>query len=241
MDDRFSIPTDYPGLTLRQYIAYKSAKDDIERVVAATGMSHKQARALQVSSIRFIVAHMESVMAIEMSSRIIEGKRIVKLNGRTYGLIPDLEAMRFSEFIDASSLSKAAYSGDEPDLSNLIDLFCVLYRPVTERIGDRYRIADYNSDKNSEYRKDIEQLPMDVVTGTLLFFSAICKTLVIASQQYLEAQTMIKMMEAIKEERPTPHSQEATAGTTFWRRLRNATSQSLTRYFKRGHSRYSPT
>jgi len=116
-------------LTLGQYIAYKSAKDDIDRVVAATGMSYKQASALQLSSIRFIVAHMESVMAIEMSSRIIEGKRIVKLNGRTYGLIPDLEAMRFSEFIDASSLSKAAYSGDEPDLSNLIDLFCILYRP----------------------------------------------------------------------------------------------------------------
>lgn len=241
MAEVFDIPTDYQGVTLRQYVDYKAAKDDIERVMAVTGMTHKQARSLKMDSIRFIVSQMETVLAVEMASRIIEGKRTVKVNGRLYGLIPDLEQMRFDEFIDASALSQAAYNGDQPDLSNLIDLFCVLFRPVTEKVGDKYRIQDYDGDKISEYRADIEQFPMDVVTGTLLFFSAILTELVTASLQYLEEEMRKSLTETMQEEQPTQASLAHTDGTTSSRQSPKGTLHALTRFFAKKRTRYSPT
>jgi len=234
MEIKVRIPTTFSQVTLREYIDYKSAKDDIERVMAVTQLTHKQVRALKLQSIQFIVAQMEEVLSIEVASRILEGNRIVKLNGTYYGLIPDLEAMQFDEFIDASALSSAAYNPESPDLSNLIDLFCVLYRPVTNRIGKRYSIAKYNSDNIKDYRKDIEDLTMDIVAGTMLFFSIICNELVNASQLYLEEMMMTTINQVTNPQDLTTPSQEVTDGTISSKPSRIATLlNSITSFRKR--------
>jgi hypothetical protein len=234
------IPIDYAGVTLKQYVAYKTAQDDIERVMAVTGFSHKQVRELKMETIRFIVTQMDEVLLVERASRIIDGKRWIRIEGREYGLITDLEQIQFSEFVDAHALSNAAFTGEQPDLTNLIDLFCVLWRPITERVRDQYRVIKYDSDKIQAYRKDIEQMPMDIVSGTLLFFSIISSELLTASQAYLTQEMNKSMEEAMMQERPViPHSPEATGGITFFKRLRSVTSQSMTRFLRKKPTKYS--
>lgn len=233
------IPIDYAGVTLKQYVAYKTAIDDIERVMAVTGFTHKQVREMKMETIRFIVSRMDETLSVERATRIIDGKRWVKIKDKEFGLIPDMEGMQFAEFVDAQALSNAAYHGENPDLSNIIDLFCVLFRPITERVRDQYRIEKYDSDKIGEYRAYIEELPMDVVAGTLLFFSIISDELLTASQQYLTQEMTRSMEEAMMQERPAiPHSPAVTGGITFFKRLRSATSQSMTRFLKRKPTKY---
>jgi len=233
MELKVRIPTSFSQVTLREYIDYKCAKDDIDRVMAVTQLTHKQVRSLKLQSIQFIVKQMDEVLSVEVASRILEGGRTVKINGTWYGLIPDLEAMQFDEFIDASALSSAAYNPESPDLSHLVDLFCVLYRPVTNRIGRHYSIAKYSSDKIADYRKDIEDLPMDVVAGTMLFFSTICNELVTASQQFLEEMMNQTIREVTIPSDQTTPSQEATDGITSSKQSRSATSRNLMRFFKK--------
>jgi hypothetical protein len=61
----------------------------------------------------------------------------------------------------------------------------VIYRPVTLTIGDHYRVEAHTGKEGHENRKDIEQLPMSIVSGALLFFSIIEHELLRSSHEYL--------------------------------------------------------
>jgi hypothetical protein len=67
----------------------------------------------------------------------------------------------------------------------LIDLMAVLYRPVTFNLREHYRVAAHTSKEGHENRSDIEQLPMSIVSGALLFFSTIEQELFQNSLKYL--------------------------------------------------------
>ena len=84
------------------------------------------------------------------------------LYGVEYGFIPDLDRMTAGEWVDMETC------GFDPD--KLHKLMAIFYRPIIETKGEKYLIASYTGDEDSEVFKDS---PASIITGALLFFSRI--------------------------------------------------------------------
>tara|TARA_R110001632_G_scaffold204574_1_gene328144 strand:+ start:662 stop:1402 length:741 start_codon:yes stop_codon:yes gene_type:complete len=84
--------------------------------------------------------------------------RTFRLNNIEYGLIPDFDAMSLGEYIDLDT-----YIGD---WENMLIPMNVLYRPIKDKIQDKYIIKEY--DVNS--KEKLEEVSLDVVLGAIFFF-----------------------------------------------------------------------
>ena len=81
-----------------------------------------------------------------------------KMNGKQYGFIPNLEDISFGEYIDLDTFLS--------DWDNMHKAMAVLYRPIKQKLGDKYLIEDYDAG-DGEHMK---QMPLDAVLGSIVFF-----------------------------------------------------------------------
>ncbi len=103
---------------------------------------------------------------------------IVKINDAELGFIPDLENMTFGEVVDLD-----AYIGNIDDHHKLM---AILYRPILDRKGNKYRILDYNGTNNTSEK--MRNLPLKYYFSALGFFDRLGKDLQIAFPSYLPQQ-----------------------------------------------------
>jgi len=102
-------------------------------------------------------------------------KKTFSLNGVTYGFIPKLDEIPFGEFIDLES-----YLSNEDTFNRAM---AVMYRPVTMKKNDMYLIEEY---KGSEKYKDVmDDSPLEVFMGAMVFFYSLGKELLKATHQSL--------------------------------------------------------
>ena len=99
----------------------------------------------------------------ELISKTLEQKPNLvlsfKLGDTEFGFIPKLEDMTFGEYIDLdNSIS---------DVQNLHKAMAVLYRPIKQKIKDKYLIEEYRGDN---YHEAMKHTPMDAVVSSMLFF-----------------------------------------------------------------------
>ena len=76
-----------------------------------------------------------------------------------FGFIPKLEDMTFGEYIDLDN--------SIGDIQNLHKAMAVLYRPIKQKIKDKYLIEEYRGDN---YHEAMKHTPMDAVVSSMLFF-----------------------------------------------------------------------
>lgn len=102
------------------------------------------------------------------------------LRGREYGIIPDFTTLTLGEFIDLETHAKQGF------FESLHRVMGVLYRPITDSLGDHYEIEAYRPHE----RKNQEMLlaPMSVALGAMLFFSSIASRLSVDSVSYSEKE-----------------------------------------------------
>jgi len=104
--------------------------------------------------------------------------RTFRLNNIEYGLIPDFDAMSLGEYIDLDT-----YIGD---WENMLIPMNVLYRPIKDKIEDKYIIKEY--DVNS--REKLEEVSLDVVLGAIFFLYHLGIDLSKVMMDYLEQHRM---------------------------------------------------
>jgi hypothetical protein len=104
----------------------------------------------------------DSNMIIETIQKMLEQKpKLVerfKMNDVEFGFIPDLDDMTLGEYIDLDT--------NIGDWENIHKAMAVLYRPIKSSFRDKYSIIDYDI----EAHKQIDNMPMDVVLGSVGFF-----------------------------------------------------------------------
>jgi len=83
-----------------------------------------------------------------------------KIGGTEFGFIPNLEEMTTGEYMDLDTYIT--------DWSNMHKAMAVLYRPVTSKLGDKYRIEEYKG--SDEYSEVMKFAPLNVVFGSVVFF-----------------------------------------------------------------------
>ena len=181
---KLRIPGDASQITLTQFMGYHGAADEVERVMIILNKSREYCEQLKAETVHTIVTLFEEV--IDSSSSNFE--RVIAVNGKRLGFIPDINGMTFREHVDLDQLAQTIWrEGKACDYKELPRLMAILFRPVTEQVGEYYNIEKYDLEKMSGYMPEIMELTLDRVNGALLFFSTIGAELVNNSLVYLDA------------------------------------------------------
>ena len=173
------IPDTLSEITLGQYqkyLKYQKDNDDenflaIKMIEVFCGLRNNTVRAMKAKSISDICK-----ILVDMFNEKPDLVKQFKMNGITYGFIPDLENMTFGEYIDLDT-----FIGD---FENMHKAMSVLYRPITQSYKDKYLIEKYTGDKS----EDMIHMPMDAVFGSILFFYHLGMELSTAMLNSLEGQ-----------------------------------------------------
>jgi hypothetical protein len=119
--------------------------------------------------------------------------------------------MTFREHVDLDQLAQTIWREGKPcDYTELPRLMAVMFRPVTEQVGDYYNIEKYDLDKTARYMPEIMALTLDRVNGALVFFSSIGAELANNSLVYLDSILKKEMSTIIP-----PQGSGGGAGSTY--------------------------
>jgi hypothetical protein len=112
-------------------------------------------------------------------------KQTFKLNGINFGFIPNLDDITYGENKDITS-----YINDWEKMNKAM---AVLYRPIEQKQGNKYRIEDYKG--SHVYSELMKQMPLDVVFGSMVFFYNLTNELLKAIPNYLQKEIQMEQMQ----------------------------------------------
>jgi len=117
---------------------------------------------------------------IEILNNVFEEKpqltETFKLGDVEYGFIPKLEDISLGEYVDLDT-----YIGNWDQMHVAMN---VLYRPIKDKIKDKYTIKEYDADAE----KPLDEIPLDIVFGAIFFFYNLGIDLSKTMMNYLEME-----------------------------------------------------
>lgn len=174
-----SIPTSLNEIKLSQYQKFVKIATDNEE---GTFLNQKMVQIFCNIDL-FIVAKMKQ-QDLNNAVNQIAGlfKKIPELvnkftmNGVEFGFIPNLNDMSSGEYMDLD--------GYITDWEESHKSMAVLYRPIKQRLGNKYLIEDY--DGSDKYAEQMLNAPMDVVLSSKVFFWTLGRELLKSTMDFLE-------------------------------------------------------
>jgi len=155
-----TIPTDLSEITLRQYkhfLKIQKTVDDEKFLSAKIIEIFCKVRLEDVMQIKFN----DSEFIVNTLTEMFEQKPNLvtkfKLNNKVYGFHPQLDDLTLGEYIDLDT-----FVGD---WENIEKAMAVLYRPVVNKLKDKYTIEEYKVGRDAE----ILDMPMDAVLSSIFF------------------------------------------------------------------------
>ena len=166
MEVKIKVPTDLSDIPLHKYQKFHKVLE-VNQNADANDL-FIQEKMLQIfcdlplsDALKYRKADIDNVT--EMITQTLEQKpdlvRTFKLGDTEFGFIPKLEDMTFGEYIDLDN--------SIGDIKNLHKAMAVLYRPIKQKIKDKYLIEEYRGDN---YHEAMLHTPMDAVVSSMLFF-----------------------------------------------------------------------
>jgi len=160
MNINIEIPTKLSDITLGQYKRFLNIQKQTEE-------SHfLNAKAIEI----FCDIELKNVMRLKMSDfdKIInkifslfdQKPKLVqrfKIDSVEYGFHPQLDELTLGEYIDVDT-----YIADWENMEKTMN---VLYRPIENKLKDRYSIKEYNVDASD----NLLAMPMDAVLSSIFF------------------------------------------------------------------------
>jgi len=188
MKANINVPTELNEITLKQYQKFLKVQD-----------SSKDNNFIQTKMIEiFCRVKPQDALSIKLSdanrianliSNMFEEKPdLVKsfyLGGVEYGFVPDLDEITLGEYIDLDT-----YMGDWENIHTAMN---VLYRPIKQKLGDKYLIEDYNV----ETKDLLLHMPMDAVFGSIIFFYRLGIELSQTMMNYLENKEEKQLLDVL--------------------------------------------
>lgn len=163
---KIEVPTTWADVTLKEYLALQSDlenyRDDEEAQVAL--MLHHLCK-LRPEYLKGLSAESYNLLKAKLTGFItpdgIELQQFVEIDGTTYGFEPNLSKMSYGAYADITQYDTISID------KNWAKIMDILYRPVTERKGERYSIQAYTGEINENRWLDVG---MDVHWGAMFFF-----------------------------------------------------------------------
>ena len=182
----FNIPESFDELNLGRYMRlmkvlkndFENEVSDIEKVIrilnCITDISKKDLYRLDLKSIGKLGVHLTKFLETVPNDEL---KHFIEVEGVEYGFHPKLVDMTLGEFVDLETYIENLEE-------NLHKILSILYRPVTAKKDDKYRIEDYepNEERAELFKK---HLKVDDFNGASVFFYDIAVQLSINSKKSL--------------------------------------------------------
>ena len=181
-----TVPNNLNEITLRQYKHFLKIQKNVddEKFLNAKiieifcGVKLPHVMRLKVTDTELIVKTLTEMF--EQKPRLLKH---FKLNGVSYGFHPQLDDLTLGEYIDLDT-----FIGD---WENIEKAMAVLYRPVVNRLKDKYIIEEYKLGKDDL----LLDMPMEAVLSSIFFLWNLGLDLSEAMMRYLEKaedQTLTK-------------------------------------------------
>ena len=179
MNINITIPTDLSEITLRQYkhfLKIQKSVDD-ENFLSAKiieifcGVNLEDVMQIKFNDSEFIVETLTEMF--EQKPNLVSK---FKLNNKEYGFHPQLDDLTLGEYIDLDT-----FIGD---WENIEKAMAVLYRPVVNKLKDKYTIEEYKVGRDA----DILDMPMDAVLSSIFFLWNLGLDLSKAMMNYLDKE-----------------------------------------------------
>ena len=177
MKANINVPTELNEITLKQYQKFLKVQDSKQN------NTFLQTKMIEI----FCNVKMQDALNIKLSdadrissliSKMFEQKPdLVKsfwLNNVEYGFVPDLDEITLGEYIDLDT-----YMGEWENIQIAMN---VLYRPIKQKLGEKYLIEEYDPDTKDR----LINMPMDAVFGSIIFFYRLGIELSKTMMNYLE-------------------------------------------------------
>ena len=160
MNVNITVPTDLSEITLRQYkhfLKIQKTVDDEKFLNAKIieifcKMPLDEVMRLKFNDSEFIVKTLTEMF--EQKPNLVTSFKLDKVN---YGFHPQLDDLTLGEYIDLDT-----FIGD---WENIEKAMAVLYRPVVNKLKDKYTIEEYKVGRDAE----ILDMPMDAVLSSIFF------------------------------------------------------------------------
>ena len=133
-----------------------TSENQLERISICTGQSVDKLRTMPQKLIEAATAHLDQLLTQE-SARF---EKVVEMDGKRFGFIPDWDAFTAGEWIDLENYLEDFWK-------NAHKVMAVLFREVTYELGEKYEVKKYTAKEDASI---FEEMPADLVSGTLLFF-----------------------------------------------------------------------
>ena len=179
MQLNITVPNNLSEITLKQYKHFLKIQKNVE------DENFLNAKIIEI----FCKLNLKNVMRLKMEdsntivntlTEMFEQKpklvKSFKLNNVSYGFHPQLDDLTLGEYIDLDT-----YIGD---WENIEKAMAVLYRPIVNKIKDKYIIEEYKLGKDQE----ILDMPMDAVLSSIFFLWNLGLELSEAMMSYLDKE-----------------------------------------------------
>tara|TARA_B100000767_G_scaffold130798_1_gene124148 strand:- start:405 stop:1055 length:651 start_codon:yes stop_codon:yes gene_type:complete len=179
MNINITIPTDLSEITLRQYkhfLKIQKTVDD-EKFLSAKiieifcGVNLQEVMQIKFNDSEFIVDTLTEMF--EQKPNLVSK---FKLNNKEYGFHPQLDDLTLGEYIDLDT-----FIGD---WENIEKAMAVLYRPIVNKLKDKYTVEDYKVGRDA----DMLDMPMDAVLSSIFFLWNLGLDLSKAMMSYLDKE-----------------------------------------------------
>ena len=164
-------------ITLKQYQKYLKIQEknvdpyflQCKMIEIFCNLDGKTVRLLNVLDANRIVNILNKMF--EDKPRLI---RTFTIGGIEYGLIPQLDDMSLGEYIDLDT--------NIGNWDNMLIAMNVLFRPIKQKIGEKYLIKEYDIDTTER----LTEIPIDIVLGAIFFLHNLGIELSKVMMDYLE-------------------------------------------------------
>ncbi len=177
MKANINVPTELNEITLKQYQKFlKVQNSSKDNNLIQSKMIEIFCRIKTQDALNIKLSDADRIANL-ISNMFEEKPDLVKsfyLGGVEYGFVPDLDEITLGEYIDLDT-----YMGDWDNIHTAMN---VLYRPIKQKLGDKYLIEDYNV----ETKDLLLHMPMDAVFGSIIFFYHLGIDLSKTMMNYLE-------------------------------------------------------
>ena len=180
------VPNSLKEITLKQYqkfIKIQKENDDpyflqCKMIEIFCNLDSNAVRNIKLSDADKIVNVLN--LMFEEKPKLINTFKLGKIE---YGFIPKLEDISLGEYVDLDT-----YMGDWDNMHIAMN---VLYRPITKKIKDKYLIEEYNT----ESKDKLDEIPLDVVLGSVFFLYNLGMELSTVMLNYLEEEEVNNLMQ----------------------------------------------
>ena len=186
------VPTTLEEITLGQYQKFlitKEGSNDEEFVAQKMieifcNIQLKEIAKMKLTSINELIAHFTKIFDVTPKFQ-----PTFFIGSQEFGFITSLEDITFGEYVDLEN--------NLQDWDTYHNALAVMYRPITLKFKNQYKIADY--EPNEEMQNLMKFAPVTIAIASSVFFWNLGSDLLNATTSYLEQQMLKnpKMAESI--------------------------------------------